>query len=107
MASPMELSLQNLRTRFGYVEITESNIRHGKIAYKKDLFGFADIICLNENDVVVVQTTSRANVNARVRKITESDVLPFVRKAGIRILVQGWRKSAKTGEWVLTEIDLS
>lgn len=107
MESPMVLSLENLRARYNYVEITEKNIRHGRIAYKQDLFGFGDILCLGDDEVCVVQTTSRANMNARIKKITESDVVGHVRKAGIRILVQGWRKSAKTGEMVLSEVDLS
>jgi hypothetical protein len=51
--------------------------------------------------VLAVQVTSRSNVSARVRKITDSPLLPLVREAGIRVLVQGWDGPQ------LREVDLS
>lgn len=106
MASPMELSLKRLREAGYWCEITEHFQRMGKVGYRKDLFGFCDILALRESEVLAVQTTSRGNMNARVRKITEHENLGIVRKSGIRIIVHGWRKNA-SGKWVLTEVDMS
>jgi hypothetical protein len=39
-----------------------------------------------------VQTTSRANVAARVKKIAESEHLPAILRAGWKIEVHGWGK---------------
>jgi hypothetical protein len=50
------------------------------------------------SDIVGVQATS-------VAKITESSALPILRKAGVRMLVHGWRKV--NGSWVLRELDVS
>jgi len=44
-------------------------------------------------------------VSARVRKLTDSPALPILRKAGIRVLVHGWRKVR--GRWQLREVELS
>jgi hypothetical protein len=43
---------------------------------------------------------------ARIRKVTESDALPVLRKAGIRFLVHGWARRAN-GRYELREVDLS
>lgn len=101
--SPMVRSLRLMRERGYRCYITEHHSR----GLTHDLFGFADILCLKDGEVCVVQTTSRPNVSARVRKITESEELPFVRKAGIRILVQGFGFMKRSRTWELMEVDLS
>jgi hypothetical protein len=63
-----------------------------------DLFGFCDVLCLGDDEVVAVQTTSWTNVSARIRKIADHENVAAVRKAGIRIIVQGWRKG-KNGRY--------
>ena len=49
---------------------------------------------------------SGSNVAARVTKIAESEATPDIRKAGMGIIVHGWRKSARN-RWVLREVDCS
>jgi hypothetical protein len=98
LMSPMQRSLNEMRRRGYFCEITENWIKHGAVGYRKDLFGFCDLLCLGENEVIAVQTTSRSNMRARIRKIADSDVVGFVRKAGIRILVQGWDGDKLTEE---------
>jgi hypothetical protein len=56
-------------------------------------------------DIVAVQTTSRSHIADHVAKITESEALPILRKAGIRVLVHGWGKVK--GKVVLREVDVS
>lgn len=96
-----------LRERGWRPYVTEHNVRHGAIAYKQDLFGFADLLCLKDGEVLVVQTTTRSNMNARIAKIAESEEAPFVRKAGIGIHVHGWVYRAKSKQWECVEVDVS
>lgn len=100
--SPMQRSLAKLRQDGYRVHITE----HYSRGLKHDLFGFCDILALRENEVLAVQVTSGSNVAARVKKIMDSEELPFVRKAAIRVVVHGWKKYVKTG-WTCREVDLS
>jgi hypothetical protein len=91
----------------GYIaEVVERWIPQAR--RRKDLFGFIDVLCVHperEGDIVGVQTTSAANVAARIEKIINHENVAAVRKGGIRILVHGWAK--RRGRWRLREIDVS
>ena len=102
--SPTQRSLAVLRERYPLVQVVERYIPQAR--KRIDLYGIADILCVSESEIVAVQTTSASNVSKRIAKITESAALPILRKAGIRVLVHGWRKNAK-GRWTLREVDLS
>ncbi len=96
-----------MRERGYHAEITEYRSRDGTT---HDLFGFGDILCVHmerPGDIVLVQTTSGSNRSSRVKKITESELVHYVRKAGIAILVHGWRYMARTKTWEAGEVDLS
>ena len=73
---------------------------------RQDLFGFVDLLAIRQGETLAVQTTSGSNVSARVKKITEHENLPVVRKANWLVHVHGWRKDAK-GKWQLRVIDIS
>jgi carbonic anhydrase len=103
----MQESLRLLRERGWRPYITEHNVRHGAIAYKQDLFGFADLLCLREAEVLAVQTTTRSNMNARIAKIAESEEVDFVRKSGIQIHVHGWVYRKKIKQLECVEVDVS
>lgn len=101
--TPTQRSLAALR-QAGYLPaVVERWNPHARI--RQDLWGFADILAIRENEVLAVQVTSGSNVAARIRKITEHENLPAVRKAGIRVEVHGWRK-LKAG-WACRVEDLS
>jgi hypothetical protein len=104
--SPMRRSLELMRGRGYHCEITEHRTHDGTT---HDLFGFGDILCVHkeEGDVVVVQTTSRSNISARVKKITDSELLPIVRNAGFYITVHGWGYMARSKTFECKEVDLS
>lgn len=104
MGSPTQRTLAELRKR-GYplVAVTERWNPHARI--RQDLFGIVDVLAVGD-DILAVQATSGSNVSKRVAKITESEALPALRKAGIRVLVHGWTKRAN-GRYELREIDLS
>jgi hypothetical protein len=88
--SPTQRSLEKLR-QDGYVcQIVEKWNPHARI--RQDLFGIGDILAIRDTETLLVQTTSRGNVNARIRKIEESEHLPAIFKAGWKIEVHGWGK---------------
>ena len=103
MSSPTARTLAHLRAA-GYplVQVVERWNPYARI--RQDLFGIIDVVAVGA-DIVGVQATSGSNVSKRVAKITESEALPILRKAGIRVLVHGWRKVR--GRWQLREVDLS
>ena len=97
MSSPTQRTLAELRAR-GYplVQVVERWNPHAHV--RQDLFGIVDVLAVG-SDILAVQTTSGGNVAARVAKITDSPALPILRKAGVRVLVHGWRKVS--GRWRL------
>ena len=102
--SPTQRSLAHLRKSYPLVQVVEKWIPQAR--RRVDLFGIVDIVAVSETEIVGVQTTSGSNVSARLAKIAESPATPILRKAGIRIVVHGWRKAAN-GCWVLREVDCS
>lgn len=95
-----------LRADGWHVEVVEHINRWGNIVKRKDLFGFADLLCIRPNQVMVVQVTSGANHAARRNKIADSDLVGLVRDAGIAICLHSWRKNSKN-VWTLRQEDLS
>lgn len=99
--------MAEMRAR-GYelVDVVERFLPYVKI--RKDLFGVGDVMCAGTPGVAIVQCTggSGGNHAARVRKVQDSAALPHLQRAGIKVLVHGWRKNAK-GRYVLSEVDLS
>lgn len=102
--TPTARSLAHLRQQGYTAEVVEKWIP--AVRRRKDLFGFIDILAIREAEVLGVQATSGDNVASRVTKIAEHENVGHVRKAGIRIVVHGWRKAAN-GRWTLREVDCS
>jgi hypothetical protein len=101
--TPTQRSLKHLRDLGYRVAIVEKWNPHARI--RQDLFGFIDLLAIKENETLAIQATSRGNISSRVKKIEEAEALEAVRKAGWRIVVQGWGK-LKQG-WCLKEVELS
>jgi hypothetical protein len=102
--SPTTRTLALLREQGYTVAVVEKWNPHARI--RQDLFGFIDILAIKRGETLAVQATA-AGVSARLKKITESELLPKVREAGWTIQIWGWTKSAKTGKYVLRIIDIS
>ena len=103
--SPTQRTLARLRKEnYNLIEVVE----HYNFFSKKrnDLFGIIDILAIKDGDTVALQVTSYSNISSRVRKITESPALPFLRAAGWTILVEGWKKE-KNGRYTSKIVDLS
>ena len=102
--SPTSRTLEVLREQGYTVAVVEKWNPHARI--RQDLFGFIDILAIKRGETLAVQATA-AGVSARLKKITESELLPKVREAGWTRQIWGWTKSAKTGKYVLRVIDIS
>lgn len=102
--TPTQRSLKLMRERGYLCEIVEKRVPFKPIT--KDLFGFIDLLCVADGEIVGVQTTSRTNIAARIKKIAEHENVAAVRKAGLKILVHGWGKMAN-GRWECREVDVS
>jgi hypothetical protein len=101
--TPTQRSLIYLREQGYLCEVVEKWNSFTKT--RKDLWGWCDILAIRENEILAVQVTA-AGVSSRIKKIMESDTLPIVRKAGVRIEVHGWRKNVK-GRYVMRIEDIS
>jgi carbonic anhydrase len=96
--SPPTLTLRHLREQgWPLVEVVEHWNPHARI--RQDMFGFVDVIAVRRGETLAVQTTSAANVSARITKIADHPNVGAVREAGWSIRVHGWRK--RGGRWEL------
>lgn len=125
---PTQRSLAYLRERGYVVEVTEHWNAYARV--RQDLFQFIDIVGLKDGELLGVQTTSTANVGARIAKITEvfedfvdrktgekGRRLNLVRpkaqawlRAGGKIVVHGWGKRGARGKrkvWTLKQVTLT
>lgn len=101
--SPTQRSLKLMRDRGYLCEITERWNPFAKVRH--DLYNFVDVLCIRAGETVAVQTTSYANVSARMKKISELDTSAIVKLAGWKIVIHGWRKD-KSGKWVCREVEM-
>ena len=102
--SPTQRSLAYLREEGYLVSVVEHWNPFARI--RQDLWGWCDLLALKDTEILAVQVTA-SGVSSRIKKIQESETVSWVRKAGIRIEVHGWRKSAKTNKYVLRIEDIS
>jgi hypothetical protein len=103
MPSPTQRSLAHL-LNLGYrVAVVERWNPHARI--RQDLFGVLDLLAVKDGEILGVQTTSGSNVAARLAKIADSEAVPDLRRAGMRLEVHGWRK-LKAG-WCVRVEDVS
>jgi len=101
--SPTQLSLKLMRERGYLCQVVEHWNPFARI--RQDLFGFIDVLCIKEGEVVGVQSTSRSHVSNRYNKIKDHDNVWPVLDSGIRILIQGWAKN-KSGRWEMREVEV-
>lgn len=93
--TPTARTLEKCRELGWEAEVVERWLPFSKV--RKDLFGFIDIVAITPHGILGIQTTSRSNVSARMRKITEQHAatLRDWKAAGGHIEVWGWGKMAR------------
>jgi hypothetical protein len=98
VSSPTQRSLKLLRNA-GYIcHIVEKYNSFTRT--RSDVYGFGDILACkaSQNGSYLVQTTSRANLNARIHKIMAIQEAVVWLRAGNGIIVHGWSKMGKAGK---------
>lgn len=101
--SPTQRSLKLLREAGYQAAILE---RWNQFAHvRQDLWGFGDLIAAkaSQNGSLLVQTTSTANMGARVKKILTIPEAQVWLAAGNQIIVHGWAKRGARGKRKLWE----
>ena len=93
--TPTQRTLAELRKRVDHVAIVEKWNSHCRI--RQDLFGFADLISFDRQNVWLWQVTAGA-VAARVAKIKELDIAKnWSASPNRQLFVVGWRKLKPRG----------
>jgi hypothetical protein len=96
--SPTQRSLAKLRADGWLVTVVEKWNSHARVT--QDLFGFADLLAIKDGMTLLVQTTTRHNVSARLRKITASATAALWLGSPHRaIVVHGWFQKMKRKRW--------
>jgi hypothetical protein len=102
---------EQYKSRFGEA------VKDGGFAggFRKDLFGFMDLLCYSDAEVLAVQTTSRQQITAHLRQYRrDPEVAAAIRDwigvSGRRFVIHGWecvemptRKGGVKAVWQLTE----
>lgn len=104
--SPTQCTLDKWRKAGYRCSVVEKWNAHVKV--RQDLFGFIDVLAIGEGETVGIQSTTKVHVNERIKKIESDDLFDAVndvRKAGWRIIVEGWHKPGS--RWECREVELS
>ncbi len=95
--SPTQRSLALLRKTWPLVAVTEHYNSFSKMRH--DLFGFVDVLCVRDDLLLAVQTTTGANVSARLEKISLlPSVVNWLSNPACRIVIHGWRQVGARGK---------
>lgn len=105
-APTTQLTIRHLRAE-GWPLVDK--VEHWDGHRTRDLLGLFDVLALGPLGTCAVQTTTRANVASRVRKIADHPDIGHIREAGWRLLVHGWHQpGGPRTRWVLGRtIDVS
>ena len=72
--TPQARAIKALEADDYVVDVVERINRIGKIVWRNDLFGCFDLLAIGPvGEVRAIQVTSRSNVSARVKKLTEKE----------------------------------
>jgi len=109
MSSPTQRTLAKQRKEgWPLVEITERWNPFAKV--RQDLFRFCDCLCVRDNSILAVQTTSGDNVSARFTKIQSlPSVVHWLSNPACRLVIHGWSKRGDRGKrklWTCREVEV-
>jgi hypothetical protein len=103
-SSPSARSLRLLRQQGHIADVVERWLP--RIARKRDLFGFGDIVAVHPalSGALIVQATTKAHVADRVAKARSRAELAVWLRAGGRFQVWGWFKV--NGRWKVRRVEV-
>jgi hypothetical protein len=100
--SPTQRSLAKLRKEGWFVAVVEHWNPYAKV--RQDLFGFGDLLAIQGNVIMLVQTTTGDHVAERISKIRECPAAAIWLGSSTRLIeVHGWRKIGERGKRKLWE----
>jgi carbonic anhydrase len=104
--TPTQRSLQKLRAAGYLVAVVEKWNPYAHC--RQDLFGFIDLIAINGDETLAVQTTSGDHVAERLEKIRNTPAATtWLESSTRKIVVHGWRKAGARGKrklWQCREV---
>jgi hypothetical protein len=104
MPTNLNIPTRKRLTEEGY--LVENVEKYNTFSKKKnDLWGFIDFLAIRRDEVLAIQVTSKSNMSARRKKMTEHENIGKVREAGIRIELWGFYK--ESNRWKVKIEDLS
>ena len=104
--SPTQRTLALVRKQGFVAQVVEHVVPRTFI--RRDLFNIIDILAINANHTIGIQTTSGSNVSARIKKAIESEQLRlWLSSPDRRFLIHGWRKLKSSRRWECREIELT
>ncbi len=94
--SPTQRTLAYFRGLGFDVGVTEKWNHYAGI--RQDLFGFIDLIAMDDVETIAIQATSGSNTSARTKKILRiPEAHRWVKGPNRRLVVIGWRKLKNRG----------
>jgi hypothetical protein len=97
-----------MRKTCALVQVTERWNSFAKV--RQDLFGFIDVLCVCENIVIAVQTTTGDNVSHRYEKMRYLPaVVHWLSAPSRKLVIHGWSKRGERGKrktWTCREVHL-
>jgi hypothetical protein len=82
--------------------VTENKVPYSFIS--RDLFNFIDVVAMKAGfGIVGIQTTSKANMSARKKKILAIPEHRIWLDSGGKIVIHGWYKKKGSRFWLLKE----
>ena len=93
--SPTQRTLEMLR-EVGYPVVEKTEHWNQFSRRRNDLFGFIDVLAMDQYGIRAFQATSTGNMGARVKKILASEAAwVWIQNSCRGIVVIGWKKYAK------------
>ncbi len=107
--SPTQRSLNLMRD--SGCSLVETCERWNPFAKRRnDLFGFVDVLAVQGDLVIAVQTTTASNMAARLEKIRFlPSVVHWLRSPSRKLVIHGWAKTGKAGtrkRWTFRVIEV-
>ena len=105
MTSPTQRSLKLMRDLGYHIGIVEKWNAFARI--RVDLFGWIDLVATKPDEIGIlgIQTTTQANIGARLAKAKGNPALVSWLVSGCRLRVHGWRKLK--GRWQVDSRDVT
>jgi len=101
--TPTQRTLALCRKHGWTSQVVEKWNAHAKV--RQDLFGVIDVVCMDGQSIIGVQSTSGDNVSNRVQKMRDEPRAKEWLRSGGRLFVHGWRKIKN--RWKPREIEIT